>query len=81
MTTLPEAVHHLAAGPRTDLAILALHALLFLGALVSVLGSPLTGGMKLVWVVVTFAAPVLGPLVWFVFGRRDAYRRMPAYWG
>ncbi|VVJ22407.1 Uncharacterised protein [Amycolatopsis camponoti] len=45
---------------------------LFLGALISILGSRLTGGMKLVWVVFAFCAPFLGSLLWFVFGRRDA---------
>lgn len=56
-------------------AVLAAMAVLFIAALVSVLGSPLTGGMKLVWIVIAFVAPVLGSLAWFVFGRRDAYSR------
>ncbi|HWD01563.1 MAG TPA: PLD nuclease N-terminal domain-containing protein [Amycolatopsis sp.] len=46
--------------------------ILFLAALVSVLGSPLTGGMKVVWVVFAFCAPLLGPLLWFFVGRRSA---------
>lgn len=50
-------------------------AVLFIAALVSVLRSPLTGGMKLVWIVIAFVAPFLGSLAWFVFGRRDAYSR------
>ncbi|WP_206784874.1 PLD nuclease N-terminal domain-containing protein [Amycolatopsis sp. MtRt-6] len=52
-------------------AVLAF-AVLFLAALVSILRSPLTGGMKLVWVVFAFCAPFLGSLLWFVAGRRDA---------
>lgn len=48
---------------------------LFIAALVSVLRSPLTGAMKLVWVVVAFIAPFLGPVLWFVIGRRDARNR------
>ncbi|WP_410667531.1 PLD nuclease N-terminal domain-containing protein [Amycolatopsis sp. cmx-4-68] len=53
-------------------AVLAF-AVLFLSALVSILGSRLTGGMKLVWVVFAFCAPFLGSLLWFAFGRRDAH--------
>ncbi|HWC80367.1 MAG TPA: PLD nuclease N-terminal domain-containing protein [Pseudonocardiaceae bacterium] len=54
-----------------------LYALLFFGALISVLGSPQTGGLKLVWCVIVFAFPFLGSLLWFVVGRPNAraYRR------
>ncbi|MGW5742810.1 PLD nuclease N-terminal domain-containing protein [Amycolatopsis sp. NPDC003861] len=52
-------------------AVLAF-AVLFLAALVGILRSPLTGGMKLVWVVFAFCAPFLGSVLWFLFGRRDA---------
>lgn len=48
---------------------------LVIGTLVSVLRSPLGGGMKFFWVVVVLAAPVLGSLAWLVIGRRDAERR------
>ncbi|HEX6345644.1 PLD nuclease N-terminal domain-containing protein [Umezawaea sp.] len=44
---------------------------LFLGALVSVLRSGLTLGMKAVWVVFAFCAPFLGPVLWFLIGRED----------
>lgn len=44
----------------------------FFGALVSVLRSSLTGGMKLVWVIFAFCAPFLGPMLWFLIGRRSA---------
>ena len=47
-------------------------AVLFLSALVSIVRSPLTGGMKLVWVIFAFCAPFLGSVLWFLFGRRDA---------
>jgi uncharacterized RDD family membrane protein YckC len=50
------------------------YLLLFLGALVSVLGSPQSGGMKLVWCLVVFAAPFLGSLLWFVIGKPNALR-------
>jgi len=48
---------------------------LFLAALISIIASPHTAGMKLVWLIVAFAAPFLGSLLWFVIGRGDAYRR------
>jgi hypothetical protein len=51
-------------------------ALLFVAALVSVLRSRQSGGMKLVWVVFAFCAPFLGSLLWFVIGRRSAQPAM-----
>ena len=54
-------------------AVLLAFVVLFFAALVSILGSRLTGGMKLVWVIFAFCAPFLGSLLWFAFGRRDAY--------
>ncbi|MGW7534419.1 PLD nuclease N-terminal domain-containing protein [Amycolatopsis sp. NPDC054798] len=53
-------------------ALVAFPVLLFLCALVSVLGSPLGAGMKFVWVVFAFCAPFLGPLLWFLVGKRSA---------
>ncbi|SFW79490.1 PLD nuclease N-terminal domain-containing protein [Amycolatopsis australiensis] len=55
----------------TAAALLAF-AGLFVAALVSILGSRLSGGMKLAWVIFAFCAPFLGSLLWFAFGRRDA---------
>ncbi|MEW2505307.1 PLD nuclease N-terminal domain-containing protein [Amycolatopsis sp. CA-161197] len=54
------------------IALILTPLVFFLAALISVLGSPLTGGMKLVWVVFAFCAPFLGPLLWFLVGRRSA---------
>ncbi|MET7993346.1 PLD nuclease N-terminal domain-containing protein [Amycolatopsis sp. NPDC005232] len=54
------------------IALILIPVVFFLAALVSVLGSPLSGGMKLVWVVFAFCAPFLGPLLWFLVGRRSA---------
>ncbi|MEU4670277.1 PLD nuclease N-terminal domain-containing protein [Amycolatopsis sp. NPDC023774] len=54
------------------IALILIPVVFFLAALVSVLGSPLRGGMKLVWVVFAFCAPFLGPLLWFLVGRRSA---------
>lgn len=73
------AVHAVAAGTEVGgwlvVGVLGAVALafvvLFLGALVSILGSGLTGGMKVVWVVFAFCAPFLGSLLWFVVGRGD----------
>ncbi|HET6704318.1 PLD nuclease N-terminal domain-containing protein [Amycolatopsis sp.] len=53
-------------------AALLAFAVLFLAALIGILRSPLTGTMKLVWVVFAFCAPFLGSVLWFVLGRRDA---------
>ncbi|MEV0449863.1 PLD nuclease N-terminal domain-containing protein [Streptomyces sp. NPDC050600] len=53
------------------LALLAL----FVGALVSIVRSGLTRGMKLIWVVFAFVAPLIGSLLWFFIGRRDSQRR------
>lgn len=58
-----------AAFAATAVVVIA-YALVFLGALFSVLGSRLGGGMKLVWIVFAFCAPFLGPLLWFLVGRR-----------
>ncbi|MDI2029885.1 PLD nuclease N-terminal domain-containing protein [Saccharopolyspora sp. TS4A08] len=48
---------------------------LFICAVVSIIGSPLSFGMTLVWLVIAFCAPFLGVLAWFLIGRGDAYRR------
>ncbi|MFD9207417.1 PLDc N-terminal domain-containing protein [Streptomyces sioyaensis] len=48
----------------------------FFGALISIVGSNLSGGMKLVWVAFAFVAPFLGCLLWFLIGRHDAQRRL-----
>ncbi|MGI8309131.1 PLD nuclease N-terminal domain-containing protein [Saccharopolyspora hattusasensis] len=48
---------------------------MFVCALISILLSAHTGGMKIAWLVFAFVAPFLGCLLWFVVGRGDAYRR------
>ncbi|GAA1525923.1 PLD nuclease N-terminal domain-containing protein [Kribbella lupini] len=55
------------------IAILAAYALLVLGALVSSLTAPQSGGMKLVWLVFIIVAPFIGSLLWFLFGKRSTY--------
>jgi hypothetical protein len=52
--------------------IVLAYVVFFLGALISILGSRQGGGMKLVWIIFAFCAPFLGPLLWFLIGRRTA---------
>lgn len=53
---------------------------LFLGSLVSVLRSRnLTAGGKLLWVIAIFVFQLLGPLVWFLWGRGAQLSRYPPY--
>lgn len=46
------------------------YVIFFVAALISILGSRQGCGAKLLWIVVAFAAPFLGPLLWFVVGRK-----------
>ena len=74
----------LAAGSSQDMAALlsgalvtvplVAYVLLVLGALLSILGSPQTFGMKLVWIVFVFIAPFIGSLAWFLIGRGNSRR-------
>lgn len=74
----------LADGPHPDVAIAALigwlvlaiaQVVLFIAALVSILGSKrYTGGGKFLWVVVVFFAPLLGAIGWFLGGRKAQIR-------
>jgi phospholipase D-like protein len=54
-------------------AVLAF-VVLFLYALVSILASGLSAGKKLGWMILAFCAPIVGSLLWFLVGRRDARR-------
>ncbi|MGK2309641.1 PLDc N-terminal domain-containing protein [Cutibacterium sp. V970] len=64
----------------TGIALIILYALaivvpiaLFILALLSILGSGmLTGSGKLIWTVVCFCFPVVGPIVWFIAGKKRA---------
>jgi membrane protein DedA with SNARE-associated domain len=55
--------------------VVLLPAVLFVAALVSILASHQTSGMKVVWVVFALCAPFLGPVLWFFVGRRTAQLR------
>ncbi|GHI02717.1 hypothetical protein AQI88_41755 [Streptomyces cellostaticus] len=59
------------AGAAVGLGALAF----YFGALLSIVRSGLTGGMKLAWGAFALMAPYLGSLLWFLIGRRDAQRR------
>ncbi len=49
----------------------AAHAILWIAALISILRSDrLTGGGKLLWFAVITGFAFLGPLSWFIFGRK-----------
>lgn len=63
--------------PAAAAVILSLaYVVLFVSALISVIGSALSGGMKLMWVVFAFIAPFIGSSLWFLIGRRDSRRRL-----
>ncbi len=49
---------------------------LIIAAVFSILFSRIDGGMKLVWLVFVFIAPLIGALLWFLVGRsRTPVRR------
>jgi hypothetical protein len=57
------------------LVVAIIPVVLFIAALVSILRSiRYTGGGKLLWIVVVLLAPFLGPLGWFLAGRRAQIR-------
>jgi hypothetical protein len=58
------------------LGVLALaQIVLFIAALISIIASPrYTGGGKFLGVVLVFTFPLVGPLAWFVVGRRARIR-------
>ncbi|GAB3248092.1 PLDc N-terminal domain-containing protein [Kineosporia babensis] len=58
------------------LFLLALVAL-FVVVLVSVLGSDLSAGMKVLWVLFIFWMPVVAWFAWYLIGRPDSRRRRP----
>jgi uncharacterized RDD family membrane protein YckC len=69
LASAPDLPHLAVAAGMVALVLLPL--ILFVAALVSVVGSGLTGGMKLVWLVFAFCAPFLGPVLWFLVGRKQ----------
>nr|WP_285758785.1 PLD nuclease N-terminal domain-containing protein [Nocardiopsis ansamitocini] len=44
---------------------------LIIAALISILGSRVSGGMKVVWIIFIICAPLIGALLWFLIGRRQ----------
>ncbi|MFF1254200.1 PLDc N-terminal domain-containing protein [Pseudarthrobacter sp. NPDC058329] len=56
--------------------LLLVNAALFISALVSIFRNKTRGlGKTLVWSLVVLVVPVLGPLLWFLIGRRAARDR------
>lgn len=57
------------------LVIIVLQVVLFIAALVSILGSKrYTGGGKFLWLVVVFFTPFFGAIGWFIVGRTAQIR-------
>jgi hypothetical protein len=54
--------------------VLLAYVALVVGALISVVASGISGGMKVVWIVFVVIAPLIGSLAWFVVGRRESSR-------
>ncbi|MFD2420896.1 PLD nuclease N-terminal domain-containing protein [Amycolatopsis pigmentata] len=64
---------HLLGGGVLIAGIVAFVVLAF-AAMVSVLRAPQPCGMKIVWFCVVWAAPLLGSIAWFAFGKPYAYQ-------
>ncbi|GLU50103.1 PLD nuclease N-terminal domain-containing protein [Nocardiopsis ansamitocini] len=54
-----------------SLAISAAVIILIIAALISILGSQVSGGMKVVWIIFIICAPLIGALLWFFIGRQQ----------
>jgi Phospholipase_D-nuclease N-terminal len=52
-------------------SLLIAHFLIAMLALVSVFRSTQSAGMKLVWFVLVWLAPLVGSVLWFLIGRHD----------
>jgi hypothetical protein len=59
-------------GASALVGMLVAYAVLVVGAVISIIRSPQTGGMKLVWLVFVVVAPFLGSALWFLIGRNAA---------
>nr|WP_296104256.1 PLDc N-terminal domain-containing protein [uncultured Corynebacterium sp.] len=50
--------------------LIAIPLVIFICALISIVSSSrYTLFGKIIWIVVTFTFPILGPIVWFIWGR------------
>jgi hypothetical protein len=69
----------IAGGAFTVIVILlALQLILFIAALISILASRrYTGGGKFLWILLVLSLQLLGPIGWFLFGRRAQIRTDP----
>jgi F0F1-type ATP synthase assembly protein I len=56
--------------------VLLVQSVLFIVALITILVSRrYTGGGKFIWVLLVFVLPVIGPIVWLIWGRRAQFRK------
>ena len=46
-----------------------LHLVLFVWALIQILGSTMSAGNKILWILLVFLLPVLGLIIYYLFGR------------
>ena len=53
------------------LALAIAHVLIAVVAVISVIGSQQTLGMKVVWFLLIWAMPLIGSVLWFLVGRRE----------
>jgi hypothetical protein len=53
------------------LALAIAHVLIAVVAVISVIGSEQTLGMKVVWFLLIWAMPLIGSVLWFLVGRRE----------
>ena len=60
--------------------ILALAVLvLWIWALVDIIGSPMSAGAKIVWLLVIFFLPLLGSILYLLIGRGGGHQMTPAH--
>ncbi|MEE2037689.1 PLD nuclease N-terminal domain-containing protein [Nocardiopsis sp. CT-R113] len=45
-----------------------------IAAVFSIIGSPVDGSMKVVWLIFVIIAPLIGAVLWFLVGRGQGYR-------
>ena len=45
-----------------------IHLILIVYAIVKIIGSPAGTGSKVIWIVIVLLLPVLGLILWFLFG-------------
>jgi len=64
-------MENLGAGELILLSIILLPVILFLIAIIDILRSEFHDSNKVVWVLVVFFLPILGPILYFIIGRKQ----------